>query len=342
MGFRMRKSFSVIPGVRVNLSGRSVGVTVGGKFARTTVNSRTGTHSSFSLPGTGLSYTTAAHHHVGKPAALAPRVRVAQPAAPPPQAVAPPPPVRPGLLAPRGEKELYEALETGRYGDLEGIAARHPELLYTCMVVDAFKRRDSPETHRAVRAMWEELWGSGYDPANDVFLKKYASTSHCTINLAPGIAVTLPLTRTSMGLALAEYRQEDGDLVEAAAVVEALEPSALAAVSLAELYGLLERWQEVVNLTDNVTERDDLSIFLLIQRGAALREQHHYDAAREVFKTALARRSGPVELRHHALLERGLTYEAEGKRSLARKDFERILAEDGQFPGLAEALTSLS
>jgi tetratricopeptide (TPR) repeat protein len=246
------------------------------------------------------------------------------------------------MRAPRGEKELFEALEQGRYADLEGIASRHPELRHTCMVIDAFKRPDTPPTHRAVRAMFEELWASGYDPVADPFVHKYAPASHCSIDLAPGIAVTLPLSRTSIALVLAEFRQEDGDLVEAAALVEALEPSAVAAVSLAELYGLLERWQEVVNLTDNVTERDDLSIFLLIQRGAALREQHHYDAAREVFKTALARRSGPVELRHHALLERGMTYEAEGKRALARKDFERILAEDGNFPGLAEALTSLS
>ena len=345
MGFRMRRSFSIVPGVRVNLSGRSVGLTVGGKCARTTLNSRTGTHTSVSLPGTGLSYTTA-HRRVAKPAAGPPRSR--QVAAPPPtvaprQPVAPSPqPVRPGLLAPRGEKELFQALESGRYGDLEGIASRHPELRRTCMVVDAFKRRDSPETHRAIRAMWEELWASGYEPEADAFLQKYASASHCTVNLAPGISATLPLSRTSMGLVLAEYRQEDGDLVEAAAVVESLQPSAVAAVSLAELYGLLERWQEVVDLTDNVTDRDDLSIFLLVQRGAALRELRHFDAAREVFKAALARRSGPAELRHHALLERGLTYVAEGKRAMARKDFEKILAEDGQFPGLSEALSALS
>jgi tetratricopeptide (TPR) repeat protein len=340
VGFRMRKSFSVIPGIRVNLSGKSVGVTVGGKLARTTLNSRTGTHSSYSLPGTGLSYSTAGAGRVTKPRAV-PRtpptpVRPTRPQAPPP-----PVQVRPGLLAPRGEKELYEALEADRYGELEGIASRHPELRHTCMVIDAFKRPDTPPTHHAVRAMFEELWASGYDPGADSFVHKYAPASYCSIGLAPGISVSLPLSRTSIGLVLAEFRQEDGDLAEAAAVVEGLEPSAVAAVSLAELYGMLERWNAVVDLTDNVTERDDLSIFLLIQRGAALRELHHFDAAREALKAALARRSQPVELRHHALLERGLTYAAEGKRALAKKDLEKILAEDGKFPGLAEALTSL-
>jgi len=65
----MRKSFSVVPGVRVNLSGKSVGLTVGGKLARTTMNSRTGTRASFSLPGTGISYTTSAVGKVRKPVA---------------------------------------------------------------------------------------------------------------------------------------------------------------------------------------------------------------------------------------------------------------------------------
>lgn len=354
MGFRMRKSFSVVPGVRVNFSGKSVGVTVGGKLVRKTFNSRTGAHTSFSLPGTGISYTTASRSTTAKPRpvlqrrpqtvvhAPLPRSGAQVGAAVPVPSVSAPPPVRPGLLAPRGEKELYEALEAGRFGELEGIASRHPEMRHSCMVIDAFKRPETPQTHQVVRAMFEELWASAYDPVTDPFVHKYASGSQCTIGLAPGISVVLPLSRTGIGLVLAELRQEDGDLIEAAAVVEALEPSAVAAVSLAELYGLLERWSAVVDLTDNVTERDDLSVFLLIQRGAALRELHHFDAAREALKAALARRTQPVELRHHALLERGLTYEAEGKTAMARKDFEKILAEDGKFPGLAEALASLS
>jgi hypothetical protein len=42
---------------------------VGGKFACTTFNSCTGTHSSYSLPGTGLSYSTAGAGRVAKPLA---------------------------------------------------------------------------------------------------------------------------------------------------------------------------------------------------------------------------------------------------------------------------------
>lgn len=331
MGFRMRRSFSIVPGVRVNVSARSMGLTVGGKYARTTINSRTGVHNSYSLPGTGLTYVT-------KTTRSSPRQRGTV------KVVAtPPPPVRtaPGVFAPRGEKHLYAALAGGRFTDLETIASQHPELRRTCMVIDAFNTADSPQTHRRVRGMFEELWRSGYVPERDDFLTRYAPGSTCVIGLAPGVSVTLPLHRTAVGLALAELRQEDGDLAEAADLVETLEPSLPAAASLAELYGQLERWEAVVELTEHVTERDELSLYLLIQRAAAFRELRHNDAARDVLRTVLARRSAPVDLRHLALLERGLTYAADGKKAQARKDLDRILAEDGHFPGLAEAIAAL-
>lgn len=56
MGFRFRKSFRIVPGVKINLSktgtslslgGRGASVNLGRKRARTTVG----------LPGTGLSYS---------------------------------------------------------------------------------------------------------------------------------------------------------------------------------------------------------------------------------------------------------------------------------------------
>jgi hypothetical protein len=331
VGFRIRRSFAVIPGVRVNLSPRSMGVTVGGRYARTTINSRTGVRRSYSLPGTGVSYTSPQSPH---PVHGRGTVRIATP-----QAV--PAPSAPGLFAPHGEKELYLALQQGRYSDLEQIASRHHEIRMTCMVIDGFHTPDTPQSYRRLRGMFEELWTSGYDPAQDPFLTKYASASTATVGLAPGISVTLPLHRPAIVLTLAELRQENGDLVEAADLVESLEPSAPAAVSLAELYGLLERWSAVVELTEQVTGRDELSTFLLVQRAAALRELDHYDAARDVLRTLLGRRSVPPELRHLALLQRALTYAAEGKRVQARKDLEKILAEDGRFPGLAEAMVEL-
>ncbi len=190
--------------------------------------------------------------------------------------------------------------------------------------------------------MLEELWASGYEPAHDRFLSTYASNSIATVTLAPGVEATMALCRDLIGLTLAEVRQEQNNISGALDIVESLEPSVLAAVSLADLYGALGRWNEVIELTNGVEATDDFASYLLSQRGVAFRESGHYTAAREAFKAALARRSQPLELKHNILAERASTYILEGRRAMARKDYERILAEDPHYPGLASALAGLT
>lgn len=57
MGWRFRKSFKILPGVKLNLNKKSTSITFGGKGAHYTVNSK-GTHTaSAGIPGTGLYYT---------------------------------------------------------------------------------------------------------------------------------------------------------------------------------------------------------------------------------------------------------------------------------------------
>lgn len=62
MGFRFRKSIRIMPGLRVNLSAGSRGITtglsVGGGGARFSVNSRGEKRTTYSLPGTGISHRT--------------------------------------------------------------------------------------------------------------------------------------------------------------------------------------------------------------------------------------------------------------------------------------------
>ena len=58
-------------------------------------------------------------------------------------------------------------------------------------------------------------------------------------------------------------------------------------------------------------------------------------------KRRCAHGSRLAELRHLALLERSRNYAEQGKKSLARKDLERILAEDSTFDGVLEQLAEL-
>ncbi|HEY8347660.1 MAG TPA: DUF4236 domain-containing protein [Symbiobacteriaceae bacterium] len=55
MGFRFHKSFKIAPGVRLNLSKRGLGVSIGVKGARVSIGP-SGVRRTLSLPGTGISY----------------------------------------------------------------------------------------------------------------------------------------------------------------------------------------------------------------------------------------------------------------------------------------------
>src|SRR5438067_863936 len=55
MPWRFRKSFRIIPGVRLNVSARGVSATIGGGPVSLNVGSH-GAFANVSLPGTGLSY----------------------------------------------------------------------------------------------------------------------------------------------------------------------------------------------------------------------------------------------------------------------------------------------
>lgn len=58
MGFGFRKSFKIAPGVRFNVSSKSVGISAGVKGLRYSINSRHGSRVTASIPNTGLYYTT--------------------------------------------------------------------------------------------------------------------------------------------------------------------------------------------------------------------------------------------------------------------------------------------
>ena len=57
MGFRFRRSFRIVPGVRINLGKRGASVSLGVRGAHTTIGP-TGVRNTVGIPGTGASYTS--------------------------------------------------------------------------------------------------------------------------------------------------------------------------------------------------------------------------------------------------------------------------------------------
>jgi tetratricopeptide (TPR) repeat protein len=125
-------------------------------------------------------------------------------------------------------------------------------------------------------------------------------------------------------------------------VVEQLEPTTYAAVSLAELYAQADRWDDVIELTEGIKNDDHAAALLCVFRGQAFRAQGFHDAAHEALKEALRSRSRAAPIRHLALAERAQNYLAQRKKAQARKDLERILAEDSDYEGVREQLATLA
>lgn len=328
MGFQARKSFRLAPGVRMTVSPRGVSTSAGVKGARVTRGADGRVTRTLSAPGTGVRHTKT----------LSSSSRARQAAAPP----VPPSAPKPGLMAPKWEKALHKALLTKPDpAALEGIGREHEAARLHAATFGALFAALPAEDYVRATQLLSWVFAQGFDPAQDAFCQKYVPNAALSVEVADGVGGQLPLDRDAIGLTLAELHQEAGDLDAAVAVVEQLTPSTIAAVSLAELYSALGRWDDVVELTEGLTSEDEPSTFLLTQRGAALRELGLYDAAREALKESLRVRSRPPELRHAALVERASTYLAQGKPRMARKDVEKVYGENSKYPGLRDLLESL-
>src|SRR4029453_16482415 len=116
MGFRMRKSIKLAPGVKLNVSKRGVGASVGGKGARYSVHSsgrRTTSLGSGVVPGV---YYQSSKSGGGS-----------NKNTPQPQASAPISPKKPGLFAPKGEKELYKAVKSQDAQAMRVVGEQHAD-----------------------------------------------------------------------------------------------------------------------------------------------------------------------------------------------------------------------
>lgn len=248
---------------------------------------------------------------------------------------------RPGLTAPRWEKQLHAALLEGDLLGMATVAQTAPDAAVPASLAEgvlAYERG----AHDRAREVLAWVWAHGGTVENNAFVRKYLSASAIEVGVADGVRATLPISRDAVGLSLAELHQRAGDVDQAIRVVEQLDPSMIAAVSLVELYNQVGRHEDVIEMTNGLRNDDDASALLLTLRGVAFREKEAFTAARESFKEALKSTKRDADIRHLAFLERARTYLAEGKKAMARRDLERIMAGDANYPGLSSELERAS
>jgi tetratricopeptide (TPR) repeat protein len=324
----MRKSIKMAPGVRLNVSKRGVGASVGGGGVRYSAHSSGRRTVSAQSGISGVSYQKSVRGSRSKGGGAR---AGAQEVVPPAK--------KPGLFAPKGEKQLYKAVKAQDVQAIKRVGDEHPDFQLPSYSLAGLMML-STEPAEAERLL-NVAFGTGEDPASHEFVSTYLFT-RLELSLAQGVTAELPVNRDAVGLALAELKQAHGDLEGAIDAVEHLEPTTYSAVSLAELYAQTGRWDEVIELTEGIKNEDDAAALLCVFRGQAFRQQGFHDAAHESLKEALRARSRAAPIRHLALAERAQNYLAQGKKGMARKDLERILAEDSDYEGLREQLAELS
>src|SRR5215203_3189817 len=161
MGFRMRKSIKVAPGVKVNVSKRGVGASVGGKGGRYSVHSsgrRTVSAGGGVVPGVSYQKSVGGG---GSRKASQPQSSGAAPVAP----------KKPGLFAPKGEKELYKAVKSQDVQAMKRVGEQHPDFrLPSYSIAGLMMLTDEPAEAERLLA---DAFATGSDPGCDKFISTY-------------------------------------------------------------------------------------------------------------------------------------------------------------------------
>lgn len=303
MSVRYRKSISIGPGLRLNLTKTGMGMTVGGHGVHYSVHSGNRRTTSVHL-GPGLTWTKRSSGS---------RASIATGAGPfrSQTAVAPPAPPHPHLWQ-QGARALLALIRDQRLADraaLEAVAAAHREVALPARLLAGFAAAANGDLTDAATD-FQAVITDPLDVAAHPFTVAYFGPCgiHLHIALADRITVDLPPSRDAARLALAEVYAHDDRVTDAIAVLDGMTHTSPVLIAVCDLYLKAERFSDIVTLTANVHNVDDSTALLLVFRGVALRELSQPEAAIAAFGEVIRFRSRAAQVRHHALAERATTY----------------------------------
>jgi len=160
------------------------------------------------------------------------------------------------------------------------------------------------------------------------------------------VTAQLPVNEAGVLLWLIEALQLQGLQLEALPHLESLlrlqpeDPVALASLAEIALDGAEpKRWQQVVEMTAGTGNDSAIHTAVLLYRGLALVKLGMDHATIDVFTTALRRNRDRSEASLREIrYQRALVYERTGKKAQARRELERVYAEDPSFEDVAQRL----
>ena len=334
MSFRFWRRIRVAPGVTLNLSKSTASLSFGPRGAKYTLSPR-GNRVTAGLPGTGLFYSV--HEPRRASAANAPRVAQRDK-------------LNLGffrrLFTPPEERALVDGLQALNAGDeaaaLDSFeaAATLPDAAWMAGML-----RLRREEFAAARGHLEAAL-AGLETLGGL-LEKYGIAAQVTFPVTPEVDAHARPCERGTRLALVEIAQIEGDRAGAMRhldrLLEIAPADPVVRLSFAELAlegaagrAVLER---IVALSTGTPNETPVETALLLYRGRALARLGLADAAIEVFTLGLRRRKDRAEtLLRQLRYERAVLYDQTGRKAQARRELERVYAEDPGFGDVRDRL----
>jgi len=350
MGFRLQRRIKIAPGVNLNISKSGLGVSVGPKGAKASIG-MSGARTSVGIPGTGLRYEKRYPIHGASPAKPAGKKPSAPRASQAPGGV-----MRIGALSKAlkrpDEKAFINACQNLIKGDeaaclscLKEALAANPEC-FDARIIAAILLCKSGDSGQA-GAHLEKIVSS--EGVAFPYIEKYLGSGAMEIDVPITGNVRGVLGPDTRGayLLLAEVYQERGFQEQAVNLLrQAMDrgyTDDLVKLSTVELLNDLERDDEIIQLAQGTENQDNVSMAIIFYLGQAMARKGYLEAAREILKKAVSKKKDrDPEMINEARYVLAANYEREGKKAMAIKQYQTILAQDYDFRDVRAKLDALS
>jgi len=344
MSIRFRKSMKLLPGVRLNFSKETVGLSFGLPGARYTMNSKGRRTVSTGIPGTGLYNvdTLSSGKRSSRSSAASSSQESETWQAPP----------APGLFARKPERELNKFLLDIYNSDhpddassviekATALKAKYEDLKYPLDLI-SFLHGATDEKWQEEAARWGAILWEQRDAAfSNKYVRKYFKGIKPGVTISTGITTQLHYNVQTLGFIWSEILQSQKKYDDAVAVLMQIEPDQMVGISLADIEISVGDFDGAIETTEDIEVFDDATAMMMVLRGVAFPEKTMHEAAVECFKRALKQKNMPEALAHRALFERGVTYGLMGKKAMGIKDLEKILVGNPDYPEVEKKLAEL-
>ena len=347
MSLRFRRSIKLIPGVRLNFSKSAIGLSVGVPGARISVNTRGDVYTSAGIPGTGL-------YSVDRTSLRGSRSRGGRrdDSSDTEQFYIPPRPPKPGIFANRRERNFYNFLDEHFGGEnvspgkaavdraLES-AEKNPRIKYSYLALACLVGARDDKNFPDLLKVSAEVWQNRNKAFGTFEARKYFPEMHIELPVTTGISVIDSFGLSAFGFLYVEVLQESNQPDAALKVLEDMPTTQLSAVSVVDIELMAQRFQDVLDSTEDLELEDEATGMLFIMRAAALSQLGFHDGALEAIKKVVAKHSLDEEVRNRALWERANILERQGKKAQALKELEKIVLADSKYPEVMARIAKL-